>query len=131
MILGWPRGKRKGCGIPHPAWEGKRFFSISLLAWKKNDFLSMKNKQNHTFRVGREEIFLNFPSPMWEGKLFFPISLSAWGKGRDFFQFPFPHVGREEIVFLFPFLTVTLIDSFDKIHFYFKTFHSRFFLFIG
>ena len=29
-------------------------------------------------------------------------------KGRDFSQLPFPHVGREEIVFPFPFSTSTL-----------------------
>ena len=42
------------------------------------------------------------------GKNFFSISLPSWGKGNFFGGFPFPHVGREEIVFPFPFPTVTL-----------------------
>ena len=70
-----------------------------------------KGMRGLTSRMGREEIFFNFPSRMWKGKRFFSISLPAWRKGRDFFQFPFPHVGREEIVFPFPFSTITLISA--------------------
>ena len=55
---------------------------------KKNDFLSMKNRQNHTFRVKRKEIFLNFPFLMW--------------KEIFLFQFPFPHEEREIGKNLFP-----------------------------
>ena len=54
----------------------------------------MKNGQNCTFRVKREELFCNLPSLMW--------------KGNFFFKFPIPHVSREEIVFPFSFPTVTL-----------------------
>ena len=63
--------------FPSPMWEGKWFFSISLPAWKKKEFSSMEIRQNYTFRVRREEIFLNFPS-LVTNILFVPRS---WGAG--------------------------------------------------
>ena len=44
----------------------------------------------------REDFFFNFPSLMGEGKFFWGISLPACGKGRDFFEFPFPHEKKSE-----------------------------------
>ena len=45
------------------------------------------------------------------GKKKISISLPSWGKGNFFGGFPFSHVGREEIVFPFPFSTATLWEA--------------------
>ena len=45
------------------------------------------------------------------GKRFFSISLFPWKKGIFFVGFPFPHVGRKEIVFSFSFSTINLHET--------------------
>ena len=74
--------------------------------------ISLKLSKCRVIAKRREEIFFNFPSRMRK-KWFFTYEKQAkshisCGKGRHFFQFPFPHVKREEIVFPFSFLTITL-----------------------
>ena len=68
--------------------------------------------RDFTSRMGREEIFFNFPFRMKKKRVFIyekqAKSHISCGKGRDFFQFPFPLVKREEILFPFPFPTATL-----------------------
>ena len=121
----WSRREEKKCGIPHSASREKRFFSISLLTCenkraffkfpfpqekksRKNEFLPIKmNKISDFCGKGRD-----FLPTSHCGKRFFSISLPPWGKGNFFGGFPFPHVGRKEIVFPFSFLTVTIRKCF-------------------
>ena len=74
--------------FPPRMWQGKRFFWISLLTWKKirkkSNFI-YENEQNQWFFVKRKEIL-------------FPL-LTAWKK---LFQFPFPHEGRRIFLGDFP-----------------------------
>ena len=130
----WSRREEKGCEISHFAFREKIFLSISLFPWKKGFFF----EEFPFSHVKREEIFFNFPSYLkkyqkkmsfyllkWAKSVIFckkrrdsfltfhwgkknSISFPPWGKGIFFGRFPFPHVGREEIVFPFSFWTVTL-----------------------
>ena len=72
--------------IFHLACEKRRDFFQFLFSYKKNEFLSMKTRQNRTFRVRSKEIFLNFSSLMWKEKLFFfNFSFFMW-KEKKFFS---------------------------------------------
>ena len=106
LISGWPRGEGTGCGIPHPAWKGKRFFQFLFPHKKKSIFYPWKIGKIAHF-LGNEEGF--FQLPFWHEKktIFY---LWKIGKithfvenGKRFFQFPFPHVGRGIFFFNFPF----------------------------
>ena len=79
----FPHGGREEIffNFPFHMREEKRFFSVSLLTWKKKWFFIYKKEKNDTFSVGRKDIFFNFPSHMggrkelffqlpWEGKRF-------------------------------------------------------------
>ena len=71
-FAGWSRGEGKGCGIPHPAWEGKTFFSISLPTWEKG-------KGFFRFfipHVRREKMF--FPHFTWGKGCGIPQSIEMW-----------------------------------------------------
>ena len=76
---GWSRREGKGCEIPHSASREKKFFSISLLAWKKEKFFGEFSFSH----VGREEIFVNFPFLMGEGKLKKKSSLRGHPAGQQ------------------------------------------------
>ena len=87
-------------------------FDLSLNSWMSLSFNNCWNvicKFSQIFRViakrregRREDFFFNFPSLMGKGKFYWGISLFACEKGRDFFEFPFPHVKRKEIFLNFP-----------------------------
>ena len=90
------------------ACEKKReIFWISLFRWKKirkkDKFLSTKMSKISDFLWKEKRFFFHFS--LREKKINFPFLM---GKGKFFGGFPFSHVGREEIVFPFPFSTVTL-----------------------
>ena len=117
FVTGWPRREENECGISHPVSREKNFFSISLLTWKKirkkMNFYLLKWAKSVIFCEKRRD---SFPTSHC-GKKKISISLPPWGKGNFFGGFPFPHVGREEIVFPFPFPTTTLIRKCLVIYF--------------
>ena len=81
---------------------------------RKNEFLFTKMSKISDFCEKKRDFLFTFHCE----KRFFSISLPPWGKGNFLGGFLFPHVGREEIVFPFPFSTVTLlncINVFDEI----------------
>ena len=118
------------------------FFSISLFPWGKGNFFGefpflhvgreeiflnfpshmKKNQKKMNFYLlkwAKSVIFCekgrdSFPTSHC-GKKKISISLPSWGKGNFFGGFPFPHVGREEIVFSFSFSTATLIKSINQL----------------
>ena len=67
-----------------------------------------KNSMRDTWKENIKRVFNLLFSFHMRKEIFFNFFLIC-GKGNYFFEFPFPHVKREEIVFPFPFSTVTLI----------------------
>ena len=101
-ILGWSREKGEKCGMSYLAWKVKRFFPISLPAWKKMNFylwksdkivISWKKRRDFSaflfFHVGR-----NF---------FFQFSISYMKRKESFFNFPFRMCKEKRLSFHFSF----------------------------
>ena len=71
---------------------------------EKMNFHLLKSAKSVIFCTKKRDSLFIFHCEKWFKK----ISLLSWGKGNLFGGFPFLHVGREEIIFSFPFSTTTL-----------------------
>ena len=81
-----------------------------FIFWKKDSVLNICHKlkerrfwfENESKVIAKRRKGIRDPASRISREDFFSISLFPWGKGNFFGEFPFLHVGREEIFLNFP-----------------------------